>query len=157
MGNRYNFFYFEAEFKKYLTAGKAEASTVKNYLSDLHYFFSWVQSTRHIAELEYSELKDVFSHSLIHVYYEYLTTSTTAENTITRRIATLRKFFLLCIEQQWIKKNPVDEFDKKTKSDERQEIVEAYKKALEEKMLSKSDIDRHINVISELVISSHQL
>ena len=51
----------------------------------------------------------------------------------------------------------MDEFDKKTKSDERQEIVEAYKKALEEKMLSKSDIDRHINVISELVISSHQL
>jgi site-specific recombinase XerD len=157
MSNRYNFFYFEAEFKKYLTAGKAEASTIKNYLSDLHYFFSWVQNTRHISDFDYSELEEVFCHSLIHSYYEYLAASTNSENTIERRLATLRKFFLLCIEQRWLKKNPADEFDKKTKRDEQEEVISAYKKSLDEKNLTHADLARHINVIRDLVINSQLL
>ena len=155
MGNRYNFFYFEAEFKKYLVAGKAEASTVKNYLSDLHYFFSWIQNTLHIIDLAHSELPDVFSHSLIRSYNDYLISSTSSENTIARRLATLHKFFLLCMEQRWLSGNPSDEFDKKTRQDERRELLERYRKALVEKQLSSSDLERQINVIRELVNHSH--
>ena len=154
MANRYNFFYFEAEFKKYLSAGNSEASTIKNYLSDLHYFFSWMQSTQQINDFDYSELPEVFSHSLIRSYHAYLTSSTNAENTIIRRIATLRKFFLLCIEQQWLPINPVNEFDKKTKQEEREEVIAAYKKALELQSYSHADLDHHINVIRDLVINS---
>lgn len=157
MGNRYNFFYFEAEFKKYLTAGKAEASTIKNYLSDLHYFFSWVQNTQQVSDLDYSELPEVFSHSLIRSYHSHLISSTESENTVNRRLATIRKFFLLCIEQRWIEKNPADEFDKKTKQDEREEIINAYRKSLESKAYSKVDLDRHISVIKDLIINSNQL
>ena len=154
MGNRYNFFYFEAEFKKYLIAGNAGASTVKNYLSDLHYFFSWVQSTQQISELDYSELPEVFSHSLVRSYHAHLTNSPHAENTVSRRLATLRKFFLLCIEQQWLPSNPANEFDKKTKLDERAEMITAYRKSLESRKYAKADLDRHISVISDLIISS---
>ena len=155
MANRYNFFYFEAEFKKYLTAGNAEASTIKNYLSDLHYFFSWIQSTQQITDLDYSEVPDVFSHSLIRLYHTYLVSSTNSENTIDRRLATIRKFFLLCIEQRWLAKNPADEFDKKTKQDEREEVLGAYKKSLESTHHSQVDIDRHINIIGELINHSN--
>ncbi|MCX6730993.1 MAG: phage integrase SAM-like domain-containing protein [Candidatus Roizmanbacteria bacterium] len=157
MGNRYNFFYFEAEFKKYLTAGKAEASTVKNYLSDLHYFFTWVQNTRHITDFDYSELEEVFCHSLIHSYYEYLEASTNSENTIERRLATLRKFFLLCIDQRWLKTNPADEFDKKTKRDEQEEVITSYKKSLSSQKYTVDELARHINVIRDLVINSQLL
>jgi len=157
MGNRYNYFYFEAEFKKYLTAGKAGSSTIKNYLSDLHYFFSWVQGTTQITDFATSELADVFTHSLIHSYFNYLSSSTNAENTITRRFATLRKFFLLCIDQQWVRVNPVDEFDKRSKQDEREEIIAIYRKSFEGKEVTKLDLDRHINVIRDLVINFNQL
>ncbi len=157
MSNRYNFFYLEAEFKKYLSAGKAEASTIKNYLSDLHYFFSWMQNTLHIADLAPSELPDVFSHSLVRSFNTYLVSSTNSENTIARRIATLRKFFLLCVEQRWLTANPIDAFDKRTKLDEREELVESYRKTLVGNKLNSVDLERHINVIKDLVINSHQL
>ena len=157
MANRYNFFYFEAEFKKYLIAGKAEASTVKNYLSDLHYFFSWVQDTQRVVDLDYSELPEVFSHSLIRSYHSYLESSTNSANTIDRRLATLRKFFHLCVEQRWLSSNPADEFDVKTKQDERQEVVTAYKKSLESRHLSSVDLAHHIEVIKDLVINSQLL
>lgn len=151
MDNRYNFFYFEAEFKKYLIAGKAEVSTVKNYLSDLHYFFSWLQSAQHMSDLAHSELSDVFSHSLIYSYFNYLTASITAENTIIRRFASLRKFFDLCIDQRWIQSNPVDDFNKQTKKDEREGLLKAYKTSIESRNIEKSDIDRQINIIRDLI------
>ena len=157
MSNRYNFFYFEAEFKKYLIAGNAEASTVKNYLSDLHYFFSWVQSSQHIFDLDYTEFPEVFTHALIRAYFEYLSSSTTSTNTINRRFATIRKFFLLCIEQRWLTANPTDEFDKKTKQDEQHEVISAYRKVLESKNSKSADIDRQINIVKDLVINSQLL
>ena len=153
MTNRYNFFYFEAEFKKYLIAGKAESSTIKNYLSDLHYFFSWVQSTQQIVDLDYSELPEVFSHSLVRSYHTYLSSATNSQSTIDRRLATLRKFFLLCIEQRWLRLNPAQEFDIQTKQDEREEVVNAYQKSLNSKGYSQSELDRHIKVIREFVIN----
>lgn len=157
MSNRYNFFYFEAEFKKYLTAGKAEGSTIKNYLSDLHFFFSWIQNTLHITDLDYSELPDVFSPSLVRSFHAYLHTSTNSENTVNRRLATLRRFFLLCIEQRWLTSNPADEFDKKTKNDEREEILQLYKKSLGSKNYAEADLARHIKVIQDLIINSNLL
>lgn len=157
MSNRYNLFYFEAEFKKYLIAGKAESSTIKNYLSDLHYFFSWLQNDQYITDLDYSELPEVFSHSLVRSYHSYLETSTNSENTTLRRLATLRKFFLLCIEQRWLSSNPANEFDKKTKQDEREEVVVEYRKSLLDKQYSSVELDRHINVIRNLIISSNIL
>lgn len=154
MANRYNFFYFEAEFKKYLIAGKAGGSTVKNYLSDLHYFFSWMQSSLHISEIDYSDMQGVFSHSLIRSYYSFLISSTNSENTVLRRLATLRKFFALCVDQQWLTSNPTNEFDKKTKQDEQEEIILHYKKFLQDKHYTISDIDRRIAIISDLVTNS---
>lgn len=154
MTNRYNFFYFEAEFKKYLSAGKAEPSTIKNYMSDLHYFFSWMQNNQQIIDLDYSELPERFSHSLVRSYHEYLITSTNSDNTVIRRLATLRKFFALCIQQRWLSSNPAQDFNSKTKQDDREELITAYKKSLESQNYSKVDLDRHINVIRDLVIHS---
>lgn len=153
MSNRYNLFYFEAEFKKYLIAGKAESSTIKNYLSDLHYFFSWLQNDQHITDLDYSELPEVFSHSLVHSYHSYLKSSTNSDNTIDRRLASLRKFFHLCIQQRWLPSDPTYEFDKKTKQDEREEVITEYRKSLLDKNYSEMDLARHINVARNLITS----
>ena len=157
MSNRYNLFYFEAEFKKYLIAVNSESSTVKNYLSDLHFFFSWVMQSQSIRDLAYSDIPDVFSHSLIHSYYTYLESATKSDKTISRRISTLRKFFHFCIEQHWIVENPVNKFDAHNKRDERKEVLSAYKQYLQTNKYSTGDLDRHINVIKTLIINSNIL
>lgn len=157
MANRYNFSYFEAEFKKYLSAGKAEASTIKNYLSDLHYFFSWLQSTHHLADLDYSELSDVFSHSLLWSFQDNLVSSEVAPNTVLRRLATLRKFFTFCVEQRWMRSNPADDLNKKDRLDEREQLILSYRQVLKSKVSDSTDLERSINVIRDLVINSQQL
>lgn len=153
MALRYNFFYFEAEFKKYLIAGNAEGSTVKNYLSDLHYFFAWLQRDKGLNELEYAELPHVFSHSSIRAYYTSLSTTSGSPNTTIRRIATLRKFFTFCIDQRWLPSNPAIDFMKQTKRDEREDIISSYRKELMKKNYTSSELDRHINVIKDLIIN----
>jgi site-specific recombinase XerD len=157
MANRYNFFYFEAEFKKYLVAGNAGSATIKSYVSDLHYFFSWVQNEQHIAELAFSELPEVFSHSTIRLFYGFLTASETSQNTSVRRLATLRKFFTFCVEQRWLTTNPVHDYDKHTKGEEKDALLTAYKKYLAAKPLSEQDLGRHINVIKDLITNYQSL
>jgi site-specific recombinase XerD len=153
MANRYNFFYFEAEFKKYLTAGKAESSTIKNYLSDLHYFFSWIQNNQGIEGVDMALMADVFSHSLISEYHQHLASTSQAENTTVRRLATLRKFFSFCVEQRWLTSNPALDYSSKSKKDERYELIAAYKKSLIPKQYSTDELERHISVIKDLVIN----
>lgn len=157
MVQRYNFFYFEAEFKKYLIAGNAEPSTIKSYLSDLHFFFSWIKSTQSIGEIAYSELPEVFTHSLVRSFYSYLEASPNADKTVERRISTVRKFFKLCLEQRWITTNPVDQFDKGTKQDEKEEVVSLYRQNLLSKKVSNTELERHINIIRSLIINSNIL
>lgn len=151
MSNRYNFLYFEAEFKNYLLAGKAEPSTIKSYLSDLHYFFSWLSNVEHITEIESASLSDVFSHETIRRYNTFLVSETQSQNTAIRRIATLRKFFSLCIDQQWIRHNPAVDLSVATKADEKMALIHTYQKSLHAAQLSNIDIDRQIKVIKDFV------
>lgn len=153
MSQRYNFFYFEAEFKKYLIAGNAEESTVKNYLSDLHFFFSWLQGSYHITEIDLSEADMIFSASHIRTFNNYVTSSSKAPQTAIRRLATLRKFFSFCIDQQWMHINPALLVKKDGKNQERQNIITAYQNYLSDKNYSKSDIERHISLIGNLIIN----
>ena len=157
MGNRYNFLYFEAEFKKYLIAGNSEGSTVKSYVSDLHYFFSWLQNSYQMSDLAYCDIPDILSHSHIQAYYSYLSTASNSRSTAIRRFATLRKFCCFCKDQQWVPTNPTDEYDERVKRDERVNIVNRYKDALISRNLPQTDIDRHISVIADLVINFQTL
>ena len=41
MDKQYNFYNFEASFKKFLLAENVSPITLKNYLSDLRHFLGW--------------------------------------------------------------------------------------------------------------------
>jgi len=154
MAQRYNFFYFEATFKKYLVAGNAGSSTIKSYLSDLHYFFSWLQNDRGIAELELSDMPNTFTHATIRAYHLALLAAHTAPATYDRRLSSLRHFFSFCVGQAWLTSNPTQEFDEYTKKDQLEEIVNAYRSHLISKQMQESDLDCHINTIRNLIINS---
>ena len=154
MSNRYNFLYFEAEFKKYLIAGNAGASTIKNYLSDLHFFFSWLKNENGISDLDCSSMPELFTVTLIRSFYHSITSSANSQNTSTRRLATLRKFFSFCIAQRWLRSNPAVEHLANKKEDVREEVVNSYSLFLKSTHGETPDIDRHIKVIRDLVINS---
>ncbi len=153
MAQRYNFFYFEATFKKYLGAVNAGSSTIKNYLSDLHYFFSWLQNDRGISELELSDMPDTFSHATIRAYHLALLAANTAPATYDRRLSSLRHFFSFCVEQAWLTSNPAHEFDEYTKKDQLEEVVNSYRKHLLSKQMQSGELERHISTIRNLIIN----
>jgi len=153
MSNRYNLLYFEATFKKYLLAVNVGASTVKSYLSDLHFFLSWLQSYRGVADLELSDAPEVFSHETVRSYHLSLLSSQTASATYNRRLSSLRHFFSFCISQSWLISNPVHEFDTHTKRDGQNEVIHRYSKHLIAQKMDTSEIERHIDVIRSLIIN----
>ncbi|MFZ2206161.1 MAG: site-specific integrase [Microgenomates group bacterium] len=153
MAQRYNFFYFEATFKKYLVAGNAGASTIKNYLSDLHFFFAWLKNDRGIDELEPSDMPNVFSHATMRAYHLALLDANTAPATYDRRLSSLRHFFSFCVDQAWLNSNPAHEFDEYTKKDQLEEVINTYRNHLVSKHIQNDDLDCHINTIRNLIIN----
>lgn len=153
MSNRYNFFYFEATFKKYLHAGNAGAATIKSYLSDLHFFFTWMQNEKEISELDLSDAPNIFTHLLVHEYHSFLLASKTPSSTYDRRLSSLRQFFAFCVAQAWLKSNPAHEFDRYTKTDQLNDIITRFKDHLKTKKVSDDVLARHINTIRNLIIN----
>lgn len=153
MSNRYNFFYFEAAFKKYLHAGNAGAATIKSYLSDLHFFFTWMQNGKEMSDLDLYDAPNVFTHSLVREYHLFLLASKTPSSTYERRLSSLRQFFAFCITQAWLTSNPAHEFDKYTKADQLNDIIGRFKDHLKKQKADDSTIARQINVIRNLIIN----
>jgi len=153
MSNRYNFFYFEAAFKKYLLAGNASATTVKNYVSDLHFFFTWMQNDKEMVDLDLSDAPNIFTHTLVREYHEFLIASKIPTSTYERRLSSLRQFFAFCISQAWLKSNPAHEFDKYTRVDQLNDIISRFKDHLKAKKMNEITLARQINVIRNLIIN----
>lgn len=153
MSNRYNFFYFEAAFKKYLHAGNAGTATVKSYLSDLHFFFTWMQNDKEIIDLDLSDAPNIFTHTLVREYHEFLIASKIPASTYERRLSSLRQFFAFCITQAWLKSNPAHEFDKNTKRDQLNDIIGRFKDYLKTKKMNDVALARQISVIRSLIIN----
>lgn len=153
MSNRYNFFYFEATFKKYLHAGNAGVATVKNYLSDLHFFFTWMQNNKEMVDLDLSDAPNIFTHALVREYHEFLIASKTPSSTYERRLSSLRQFFAFCITQAWLKSNPAHEFDRYTKVDQLNDIIGRFKNHLKTQKTDEKTLARQINVIRSLIIN----
>lgn len=153
MSNRYNFFYFEAAFRKYLYAENASTPTIKNYLSDLHFFFTWMRNDKGIIDLDLSDAPNVFTHTLVREYHEFLVASKAPSSTYGRRLSSLRQFFSFCITQAWLKSNPAHEFDKHTKADQLNDIIGRFKDHLKTKKMNDITLARQINVIRSLIIN----
>jgi len=116
MDNWYNFYNFEASFKKFLIAGNISPVTLKNYLSDLRHFLGWFifklkvkNQNLKVEEVEEVNVEQILSFidvSLVEEYKNYLVDNSIPIKTVNRRLSTLRKFFSFCISQGWLKENP---------------------------------------------------
>lgn len=105
MSNRYNFSYFEAEYRLYLHALNTKPVSIKNYTSDLRYFFSWLKSTYHIDTISYNDLPVILGRSSIAQFYSHIENVAGSESTTKRRISTIRSFIAFCVKQRWLTEN----------------------------------------------------
>ncbi len=126
MGNRYNFLHFEAEYRIYLGALNTKPVTIKNYLSDLRYFFSWLKSHFQVDGASYDELSSLLSKSAIAQFYTHIEREKTNESTVKRRISTIRSFVSFCVKQRWLTENTAKLIDTDKDITYKQQVIHEY-------------------------------
>jgi len=141
---------YRQEFRQYLIAVKKSANTIRNYLSDLRYFFGWLNVN--FGALALNQIKN----ETIRAYRGALIEDGIPTKTINRRLSTLRLFFKFCVGQDWIKENPVKKIanfsGKKNSLAElsSQFFLSLKKKGVDEKKISvyQQDIQEFSKIIS---------
>ncbi len=108
MEKGYNLYNLEPQFREFLIAENISPISLKNYLSDLRYFFGWMSS---------KSLKvESINKELVEEYRKYLLDNNLPHKTVNRRLSTLRKFCTFCISQGWMKENPAKKIGNITKT-----------------------------------------
>jgi len=155
MDKRYNFYNFEASFKKFLLAENVSPITLKNYLSDLRHFFGWIilktkaQNKKNFESLSPLEFLNQIDESFVEEYKNYLVVNAIPAKTINRRLSTLRKFFSFCISQGWLKENPAKKIQNlKLKIDS---IISSFALSLEKENLDQKTIKSYLEVVQEFL------
>ena len=155
MDKQYNFYNFEASFKKFLLAENVSPITLKNYLSDLRHFLGWtilklkVQNKKNFENLSPLEFLNQIDESLVEEYKNYLVVNSIPAKTINRRLSTLRKFFSFCISQGWLKENPAKKIQNlKLKIDS---IISSFALSLEKENLDQKTIKSYLEVVQEFL------
>jgi len=155
MDKRYNFYNFEASFKKFLLAENVSPITLKNYLSDLRHFLGWTilklkaQNKKNFENLSPLEFLNQIDESLVEEYKNYLVVNSIPAKTINRRLSTLRKFFSFCISQGWLKENPAKKIQNlKLNIDS---IISSFALSLEKENLDQKTIKSYLEVVQEFL------
>jgi len=156
MDKQYNFYNYEASFKKYLLAGNKK-NTVKNYLSDLRHFLVWL-TLKHAETKSQSDFVPSFlTSSLVSEYKLYLLANHIPAKTINRRLSTLRKFCSFCVLQNWIKENPAKTVQNITKtfsitdSNQLPQILDIFKNDLLKENLNQTTIKSYLDDVREFL------
>ena len=155
MDKQYNFYNFEASFKKFLLAENVSPITLKNYLSDLRHFLGWTilklkaQNKKNFENLSPLEFLNQIDESLVEEYKNYLVVNSIPAKTINRRLSTLRKFFSFCISQGWLKENPAKKIQNlKLKIDS---IISSFALSLEKENLDQKTIKSYLEVVQQFL------
>ena len=163
MDKWYNFYNFEALFKKFLIAENVSSITLKNYLSDLRHFLGWIIFKLRVKneklKIENKPLSELINHIdfvLVEEYKNYLNVNSIPIKTINRRLSTLRKFFSFCINQGWLKENPAKKIQNlranlQIKKEDINSIVNLFSLYLEKENLDKATIKSYLEVIQEFL------
>lgn len=152
MQERYNFSYFEAEYKSYLHALNVKPVSIKNYLSDIRFFFAWLRSSFRADSIRFSDLHHLLSQASILAFYDYLESIEGSRSTLNRRISTIRSFLSFCVKQQWIAENTAHLLDDQALLEQKQSVVREYINSMQ-KNGKKVNLERHRDLIINFIMS----
>ncbi|MEK7525035.1 MAG: site-specific integrase, partial [Patescibacteria group bacterium] len=101
------------QFRLYLTREKKSAATVKNYISDLNHFLSWIAKNslagNHLGggRMDSPEV-GLLTPTVLNDYFDGLKLSHTSTSVTDRRASTLRKFVQFSLDCRLISHNPFE-------------------------------------------------
>lgn len=161
MEKQYNFYNFEASFKKYLLAGKKTPVTIKNYLSDIRHFFGWlifklkgdgVKFSENNQNFNYLNLIPFINEKIVVDYKNYLIENKIPVKTINRRLSVVRKLCSFCISQGWLKENPAKKITNiRDKSLGLNKALISFGQYLEKEGLPKTSISSYLSDVQEFL------
>ncbi len=93
------------QFKQHLISEKKTHSTVKNYLSDLYHYFSWIANH---TPYNTHHLEQVLSNEQLLGYVAYLKLTHTSTSVISRRQSSIKKLTHYCFQQGFIPHDPFE-------------------------------------------------
>lgn len=109
-------------FSQYLELTGGSESTIKNYVSDIHAFLVWLESLDEAKQIQAigndCQVVSSITERVVEEYFLYLVERGISESLKLRTLASLRKFFTFCIDQQWILTNPAKDFTFKDKTND---------------------------------------
>jgi site-specific recombinase XerD len=152
MQERYNFSYFEAEYKSYLLALNVKPVSIKNYLSDIRFFFTWLKSSFQTDTISLSDLPHLLSQASILAFYDYLESFEGSRATLNRRVSTIRSFLSFCVKQQWIAENTAHLLDDQELLEQKQKIVRTYIDSLKKNGRT-DNLEHQKNLIINFIMS----
>lgn len=160
----YNFYNLEASFREYVLSGNKKLSpvSIRNYTSDLRHFLGWYLFFLK-ASPKYAQIVDKagdnyvyisnLSAQIIAAYRDYLQENRIPLRTINRRFSTLRRFCAFCISQGWLKENPAKQIANVGTAKEQSQVLNEFKKALEQDEIMPLEIRQVAGDVSEFLSS----
>lgn len=159
MDNQYNLYNFEAKFEDYLIGQKYGLVTIKSYVSDLHLLLVWLTAIFDVnslgldGSLEY-KIAQLLTVQTLHGYFAELALKNIPEKTILRKLSSLQLACSFCIDQQWMRENPVRQL-RLTESREHQDnplkVLGEFKAHLKSEKTADSTIKNYLADIREFI------
>lgn len=138
-------------FKIYLKTQSASPITIRNYLSDLNNFFSWLHQITGIDQrIAGKSVFGLFTKETLKEYQTHLIQKNIPIRTINRRFSTLRKFGQFAQVQGWLKDNAAEkiknlpDIEEKQKSDSKQ-ILGEFRSYLKQEKTSPMTIKNYLS------------
>jgi len=140
-------------FKNYLEVEGYSSTTIRNYLSDLNHFLSWLELKIKSRNLPYFQnekenISSYFTPKIAQEYKNFLYKNNLPPATINRRLSSLRVFAKFSLIQKWILENPTKNLkNEPLPKTETKKILEKFREFLKKEKTSSNTIKNYLSDI----------
>ena len=131
-------------FALYLRSQKVSNVTLRNYLSDINHFLSWLNNPLN----DPYKIAQSITGETLKKYQRFLQENNIATSTINRRFSALRQLGRFFISQGWSKKNPIKKVRNITvekRNNFPQQLMEKFAKSLKSEGKSRATIRNYLS------------
>ncbi len=158
-----NVFYYQAklekEFSEFLSEKRSSKKTIKNYLTDLRNFLTWIAKSIWVETTEPQNIQDFvtsISKETITAYVKSQSVSHTPEATINRRLSALRIFWTYLTAHNYTRSTPFTDIANvlphSKKAVSKISILGAFEQALQQEGAAITTVRHYTNDVEQFLI-----
>lgn len=150
---QHNWYNLEPNYRNYLSAvKKIRPISIKNYISDIKYFYGWVAT----HETHSVSPTTVLTEKVLEDYKSYLVTCNIPARTVNRRLSSLRSFCEYLLSQNIIQSDPSKHIrNHTTKPHIEDDILGKFEQSLVSQGISNEDFEQIRSDVREFIQFSH--